>query len=95
MKQNFIKTADKETAEKFMLFGFQLVSHIGNMYTFLNQVPKNFSFDEVDKNNVLPLDLFSLFDYNDYSMSKRRRSLFAADKAAEQKTKDAFLPLRH
>ena len=49
MKQNFIKTTDKETADKLMLCGFQLVSHVGDMYTFLNKAPKNFSFDEVDK----------------------------------------------
>ena len=49
MKQNFIKTTDKETSDKLMLLGFQLVSHVGDMYTFLNQPPKNASFDGVDK----------------------------------------------
>ena len=49
MKQTFIKTTDKETADKLMMLGFQLVSHSGNMYTFLNNPPKNFAFDEVDK----------------------------------------------
>ena len=49
MKQNFIKTTDKETADKLILCGFQLVSHVDNMYTFLNKPPKNFSFDEFDK----------------------------------------------
>lgn len=47
-KQNFIKTTDKETAEKLMSLGFQLVSQNCNVYTFLNQPPKNFVFDEVD-----------------------------------------------
>ena len=51
-KQNFIKTIDKETADKLMSAGFQLVSQSGNVYTFLNQPPKNFTFDEVDKKKM-------------------------------------------
>ena len=49
MKHNFIKTTDEETADKLLLLGFQLVSHVGDMYTFLNQPPKSASFEEVDK----------------------------------------------
>ncbi len=48
MKQNFIKTTDKETAEKLMLLGFQLISCDGSMHTFLNQPPKNFNFENID-----------------------------------------------
>lgn len=51
-KQNFITTTDKETADKLMSVGFQLVSQSGSVYTFLNQLPKNFSFDEVDKTKM-------------------------------------------
>ena len=50
--KNFIKTTDKETADKLISAGFQLVSHSGNAYTFLNQPPKNFTFDEVDKKKM-------------------------------------------
>ena len=50
---NFIKTTDTETANKLISCGFQLVSHIGNIYTFLNQPPKNFNFDNVDKKKVV------------------------------------------
>lgn len=60
MKQNFIKTTDKETADKFILCGFQLVSHTGNMYTFLNQAPNNFSFEEVDKNKYAYSNILSV-----------------------------------
>lgn len=60
MKQNFIKTTDKETADKLMICGFQLVSHVGNMYTFLNQPPKNFSFEEIDKNKYTYSNMISL-----------------------------------
>jgi hypothetical protein len=60
MKQNFIKTTDKETADKFILCGFQLVSHVGNMYTFLNQVPKNFSFDKIDRKKYAYSNILSM-----------------------------------
>lgn len=51
-KKNFITTTDKETADKLISEGFQLVSKSGSSYTFLNQLPKNFTFDEADKNKV-------------------------------------------
>ena len=51
-EKKFIKTTDKETADKLISFGFQLVSQSGNAYTFLNQLPANFTFDEVDKKKM-------------------------------------------
>ena len=60
MKQNFIKTTDKETADKLILLGFQLVSQVGNMYTFLNQPPNNASFNEVDKKKYAYSNILSM-----------------------------------
>lgn len=60
MKQNFIKTTDKETVDKLMLLGFQLISHVGDMYTFLNQPTKNASFDEVDKKKYAYSNILSM-----------------------------------
>ena len=48
MKHNFIKTSDKEIADKLLLCGFQLVSSTYGMYTFLNKPPKNFNFESID-----------------------------------------------
>ena len=59
-KQNFIMTTDKETADKLISAGFQLVSHSGNAYTFLNQLPKNFNFNEVDKNKMAYTNILSM-----------------------------------
>ena len=59
-KQNFITTTDKETADKLISAGFQLVSQNGNAYTFLNQLPKNFSFDEVDKKKMAYTNILSM-----------------------------------
>lgn len=59
-KQNFITTTDKETADKLILAGFQLISQSGSAYTFLNQLPKNFSFDEVDKKKMAYTNILSM-----------------------------------
>ena len=56
----FIKTTDKETADKLLVCGFQLVSQTGDIYTFLNQSPNNFNFDTVDKTKVVYDNILSL-----------------------------------
>lgn len=59
-KQNFINTTDKETADRLISAGFQLVSQSGNAYTFLNQTPINFSFDGVDKTKIAYTNMLGL-----------------------------------
>lgn len=59
-KQNFIMTSDKETVDKLVSSGFQLVSQNGNVYTFLNQPPKNFTFDEVDTKKMAYTNMLSM-----------------------------------
>jgi hypothetical protein len=66
MEKKFIKTTDEKTASQMLVAGFQLVSHVGNIYTFINQHPKNFNFDVIDKKSRYPLmdrrlNLFSLY----------------------------------
>lgn len=51
--KNFIKTTDVETANKLIAYGFELVSHIGSVYTFLNKTPQNLTFDSVDKTKIV------------------------------------------
>ena len=58
-KLNFITTTDKETADKLISAGFQLVSQNG-AYTFLNQLPKNFNFNEVDTTKVAYSNILSM-----------------------------------
>jgi hypothetical protein len=58
--KNFITTNDKETADKLISVGFQLVTQNGNTYTFLNQLPTNFSFDEVDKKKMVYTNTLSM-----------------------------------
>lgn len=49
MSQNkkFIMTMDKSAAEKLLAAGFKLISQSGGAYTFINNPPKNFTFDSV------------------------------------------------
>ena len=51
--KKFIKTTDEETANKLITYGVQLISHIGNIYTFLNEVPQNMTFESVDKTKIV------------------------------------------
>jgi hypothetical protein len=60
MNKKFIKTTDKETADKLIAYGFKLVSHIGSIYTFLNEMPQNFNFDAVDKKKIVYDNMLSL-----------------------------------
>lgn len=55
MGYNFIKTSDEETKEKLLKKNFTLVSHDGNMYTFLNDKHMNFSDSnkKITYNNML------------------------------------------
>ena len=53
MEKKFIKTTDTETANKLVALGFNLVAHIGSVYTFLNETPQNLTFESVDKAKIV------------------------------------------
>ena len=52
MNKKFIIVQDEATALKLIASGFRLVSQLNNTYTFMNQVPQNFTFDEIDKSKL-------------------------------------------
>ena len=60
MNKPFIKTTDSETANKLIAFGFKLVSQIGSVYTFLNDIPQNMTFESVDQTKIAYDDKLSL-----------------------------------
>ena len=60
MNKKFIIVQDEATANKLVAGGFQIVSKINNTYTFMNQVPQHFSFDEVDKTKLAYTNILSL-----------------------------------
>lgn len=49
MKENFIRTSDKETALLLEEEGFVKIDESNGFYTFLNQTHKNFSRDVDEK----------------------------------------------
>ena len=60
MDKKFIKTTDEKTANQLIAAGFEIVSQVGNIYTFLNILPKNFNFDAVDKKKIVYDNILSL-----------------------------------
>ena len=60
MNKKFIIVQDEVTASKLIASGFQLVSKLNDTYTFMNQVPQHFSFDEVDKSKLAYTDILSI-----------------------------------
>lgn len=51
MKQIFIKTSDKPTADILLNLGFQQVDFSSGIYTFLNTDKMQFS-DDIDKSKI-------------------------------------------
>lgn len=60
MNKKFIKTTDEKTANQLIVAGFQLVSHVGNIYTFINDMPNSFNFDAIDKKLIVYDNILSL-----------------------------------
>jgi hypothetical protein len=58
--KKFIKTTDNETANKLTAYGFKLITHIGDIYTFLNEVPTTFNFEAIDEKKIVYDDKLSL-----------------------------------
>ena len=48
----FIVTKDEYIANKLLAHKFKLVSTIAGVYTFVNDTPKNFSFDTFDVKQI-------------------------------------------
>lgn len=44
----FIVVQDLNTANALISAGFQIVSQVNNVYTFMNVIPKHFKFDNID-----------------------------------------------
>lgn len=60
MNNKFIKTTDTETANALTVIGFKLITHIGDVYTFLNEPPQNMTFESVDQTKIAYDDKLSL-----------------------------------
>jgi uncharacterized protein YaiI (UPF0178 family) len=60
MKNKFIITHDDKIAKQFIASGFKLISQNGTIYTFLNDVPKNFNFDNFDKSKIAYTNIMTI-----------------------------------
>ena len=60
MNKKFIKTTDEKTANQLLCAGFRLVSHVGNIYTFIHETPEHFNFDVIDKKMIVYDNILSL-----------------------------------
>lgn len=60
MDKKFIKTTDKPTADTLLANGFKLISHVGNIYTFLNNPAQTLKFATIDKKMIVYDNILSL-----------------------------------
>jgi hypothetical protein len=58
--QKFIIVQDETTANKLILGGFQVVSHINGVYTFINQAPTHFNFDVIDAKKLVYTNMLTI-----------------------------------
>ena len=58
--KKFIVTKDEYTADKLLSCGFQLINNASGVYTFLNVIPKNFSFAEIENGKCSYTDILCL-----------------------------------
>lgn len=59
-QSKFIMTMDESTAKNLAAAGFKLISKNGGAYTFINQPPKNFNFEQFDKTKVRYTNMLSI-----------------------------------
>ena len=59
-EKKFIITQDRQTYNFLLVSGFKLINKVGNTYTFLNEIPKNFKFADFDKSKMTYSNMLSL-----------------------------------
>lgn len=59
MPKKFIITMDADTAKLLQEEGFQLIAQQGGKFTFLNQPPKNFTFEHFSKDKIFYTNILS------------------------------------
>lgn len=52
MKEIFIITKDKDTADQLFAAGFLLLSNMGGVCTFLNDPPEHFNFAQLNFHKI-------------------------------------------
>lgn len=57
MDKKFIIVQDEATANTLIVNGFQLISKVNDIYTFINQPPQNLNFNTIDKKKIVYDDI--------------------------------------
>lgn len=60
MNKKFIVTQNKAVANQLIAAGFTLVSNMGEIYSFLNEAPKNFNFESVSKKDIAYTNILNI-----------------------------------
>lgn len=59
-EQKFIVTTSQVVANQLVASGVKMISNINNTYVFVNELPKNFSFDSIDTSLIAYTNILSL-----------------------------------
>lgn len=59
-KQKFIVTTSQAVANQLVASGVKMISNVNDTYVFINDLPKNFSFDSIDTSVIAYTNILSL-----------------------------------
>ena len=59
-KQKFIVTTSQAVANQLVASGVKMISNVNDTYVFINELPKNFSFDSIDTSVIAYTNILSL-----------------------------------
>ena len=59
-EQKFLVTTSQVVANQLVASGVKMISNINNTYVFINDLPKNFSFDSIDTSMIAYTNILSL-----------------------------------
>lgn len=59
-EQKFIVTTSQVVANQLVASGVEMISNVNDTYVFINELPKNFSFDSIDTSLIAYTNILSL-----------------------------------
>ena len=59
-EQKFIVTTSQVVANQLVASGVKMISNVNDTYVFINELPKNFSFDSIDTSLIAYTNILSL-----------------------------------
>lgn len=59
-KQKFLVTTSQAVANQLVGRGVKMISNVNGTYVFINELPKNFSFDSIDTSLIAYTNILSI-----------------------------------